>query len=169
LAGIDSYPADVGSMGLQEDNQFMKQVIRFAAAAVLVLTAASATADDSPIAQRKTILKGFGEATKPIAGMLKGEAPFDNAVVQKALATLVTGAKKLPTLFPDTSKTGEDTAALPKIWEDKAKFESIYAKLAADAAAAGPAITDEATLKANFGTIFGDCKSCHDNYRAKKS
>ncbi len=147
----------------------MKQVIRLAAAAVLVLAATGATAEDSPIAQRKAILKGFGDATKPIAGMLKGETPYDNAVVQKALATIIDGAKKLPALFPDNSKTGEDTAALPKIWEDKAKFEGIYTKLGADAAAAAPAIKDEATLKTNFGRIFGDCKSCHDDYRAKKS
>lgn len=147
----------------------MKQVIRFAVAAVLVLAAAGATADDNPIVQRKAILKGFGEATKPVAGMLKGETPFDNAVVQKALATLSDGAKKLPALFPDNSKTGDDTAALPKIWEDKANFEGIYAKLGADAAAAAAVIKDEATLKANFGKVFGDCKTCHDDYRAKKS
>jgi cytochrome c556 len=147
----------------------MKQVIWFAAATVLVLAATGATAEDSPIAQRKAILKGFGEATKPIPDMLKGNTPYDNAVVQKALATLVDGAKKLPELFPDTSKTGEDTAALPKIWEEKAKFNAIYAKLGADAAAAEPLIKDEATLKANIGKVFGDCKSCHDDYRAKKS
>lgn len=147
----------------------MKQVIWFATAAALVLAVTGATAEDSPIAQRKAILKGFGDATKPIGPMLKGETPYDNAVVQKALATLSAGAKKLPSLFPDTSKTGEDTAALPKIWDDKAKFEAIYAKLDTDATAAAAAITDEASLKANIGKVFGDCKSCHDDYRAKKS
>ena len=147
----------------------MKQVFRFAAAAALVFVAAVATADDSPIVQRKTILKGFGDATKPVAGMLKGEVPFDNAAVQKALATYVEGTKKLPALFPDNSKTGDETAALPKIWEDKAKFEGIYSKLGTDAAAAAVAIKDEASFKANIGKVLGNCKACHDDYRAKKS
>jgi cytochrome c556 len=147
----------------------MKHVIRFAVAATLGFAAFGAAADESPIAQRKAILKGFGDATKPVAGMTKGETPFDLAVVQKALATYIAGTKKLPALFPDNSKTGEDTAALPKIWEEKANFEGIYAKLGADADAAATAIKDEATFKANIGKVLGDCKACHDNYRAKKS
>jgi cytochrome c556 len=157
-------------MDIQEGNQFMKPIIiRFAAVAAVALAAVGASADDSPIVQRKAILKGFGDATKPVYAMLKGEAAFDNAVVQKALATYIDGAKKLPALFPDTSKTGDDTAALPKIWEEKAKFEGIFAKLGDDATAAAAAIKDEATFKANFSKVLGDCKACHDDYRQKKS
>ncbi len=140
-----------------------------AVAAIAVLATGAVIAQSNPIVQRKAILKGIGDATKPIPAMLKGEVPYDNATVQKALATIVDGAKKLPDLFPDNSKTGDDTAALPNIWDDKAKFIAIYAKLGADATAAQGAITDAASLKANIGAVFGDCKSCHDNYRAKKS
>ncbi len=152
-------------------NEVMKQIVGFAAAAVLMFAAmgAVAAAGDSPIVQRKAILKGFGDAAKPVAGMTKGETPFDLAIVQQALATYIDGVKKLPALFPDDSKTGDDTAALPKIWEEKAKFEGIYAKLGQDAAAASAAITDQATFKANIGKVLGNCKSCHDEYRAKKS
>jgi cytochrome c556 len=153
----------------KRENQFMKQIIRFATAAVLALAAFGAAAEDSPIVQRKAILKGFGDATKPVSGMTKGETPFDIAVVQKALATYIAGTKKLPALYPDNSKTGEDTAALPKIWEEKANFEGIYAKLGADAAAAAAAIKDETTFKANISKVLGNCKACHDDYRAKKS
>jgi len=147
----------------------MKQIIGFAAAAVLVFTAVGAAADDSPIVERKAIMKGIGDATKPVSGMLKGEAAFDIAVVQKALVSYIEGAKKLPALYPDNSKTGADTGALPKIWEDKANFEGIYVKLGTDAAAAAAAIKDEATFKANIGKVLGNCKACHDDYRAKKS
>jgi cytochrome c556 len=147
----------------------MKQIIPYAVAALVVLAAVAATADDSPIAQRKAIMKGIGDATKPVVGMLKGETPFDNATVQKTLATYIDGAKKMPALFPDNSKTGGETAALPKIWEEKAKFEAGFVKFGEDAAAAAAAIKDEATLKANFGKVAGNCKSCHDDYRQKKS
>jgi cytochrome c556 len=125
-----------------------------AVAAIAMLATSAAVADDNPIIQRKAILKGIGDATKPIAAMLKGEAPYDNATVQKSLATIADGAKKLPDLFPDNSKTGDDTAALPKIWDDKVKFNAIY---------------DQASLKANIGSVLGNCKSCHDDYRAKKN
>jgi cytochrome c556 len=140
-----------------------------AVAAIAMLATSAAVADDNPIIQRKAILKGIGDATKPIAAMLKGEAPYDNATVQKSLATIADGAKKLPDLFPDNSKTGNDTAALPKIWEDKAKFNAIYAKLASSATAAEGTISDQASLKANIGSVLGNCKSCHDDYRAKKN
>jgi len=146
----------------------MKKIIGFVALAVIA-GAGIATAQNDPIAQRQAVLKGFGDAAKPIAATLKGEAPFDNATVQKSLATLADGAKKLPTLFPDNSKTGGDTAALAKIWSEKAKFEGIFTKLAADATAAGAAIKDEASFKANIGAVMGNCKACHDDYRAKKS
>jgi cytochrome c556 len=101
--------------------------------------------------------------------MLKGEAPYDNAVVQKSLATIVDGSKKLPELFPDNSKTGGDTAALAKIWDEKATFNDLFVKMTAAASAAQGSIKDEASLKANIRAVLGNCKSCHDDYRAKKS
>lgn len=137
--------------------------------AVAVLATGAAIAQNDPIAQRKAILKDIGDATKPIAAMLKGEAAYDNAAVQKSLATIADGSKKLPALFPDNSKTGGDTAALPKIWEDKATFDDLFAKLAAAATAAQGTIKDEASLKTNIRGVLGNCKSCHDDFRAKKS
>jgi|UniRef100_Q07M11 cytochrome c556 len=137
--------------------------------AVAVLATGAAVAQNDPIAQRKDILKGIGDATKPIAAMLKGEAAYDNAVVQKSLTTITDGSKKLPDLFPANSKTGGDTAALPKIWDEKAKFDDLFVKMAVAAAAAQGSIKDEASLKANIRPVLGTCKSCHDDYRAKKS
>ena len=91
----------------------MKFVVRTliisAAAAVAISTA---YAQSASIAKRQNILKGWGDATKPVAAMLKGEAAYDGAAVQKALAAYSAGAKELVGLFPDDSKTGGDTAAL---------------------------------------------------------
>ncbi len=138
-------------------------------AAVAAVAISTAYAQSASIAKRQNILKGWGDATKPVAAMLKGEAAYDGATVQKALAAYSTGAKELVGLFPDDSKTGGDTAALPGIWKDKAKFTGIYDKLAADASAASAAIKDEASMKANFPKVLGNCKACHDDYRQKKS
>ena len=143
-----------------------RTLIISAAAAVAVSTA---YAQSASIAKRQNILKGWGDATKPVAAMLKGEAAYDGAAVQKALAAYSTGAKELVALFPDDSKTGGDTAALPGIWTDKAKFTGIYDKLAAESTAAAAAIKDEASMKANFPKVLGNCKACHDDFRQKKS
>ena len=101
------------------------------------------------IKARQALYKGMGAATKEPAGMLKG-APFDLKAVDAALDTYIDAAKKLPGLFPDDSKTGEKTQALPAIWEHKEDFTARLAKFGADAAAAKAAITDETSLKANF-------------------
>lgn len=135
------------------------------AAAVVVGAAGIAHAD--AITDRQAILKGWGDATRPVGAMLKGEAPFELAKVQAALADYVAGTAKLPGLFPDNSMTGK-TEASPKIWQEKAKFEAIFAKLGTDAKAASAAITDEASFKANIGKVLGNCKACHDDYRVKK-
>lgn len=119
------------------------------------------------LTDRQTILKGFGDDTRPVVGMLKGEATFDIAKVKTALATYSAGAAKLPGLFPDNSRTGK-TEASPKIWDEKPKFEAIFAKLKTEAETASAAITDEASFKANFPKVLGNCKACHDDYRIKK-
>ena len=59
--------------------------------------------------------------------MIKGEKPYDQAAVDKALTQLEDTAKKLPTMFPESIKglkVEGDFSASPKIWEDKAGFEA---------------------------------------------
>lgn len=148
-----------------------KWMLSFAAVALTAtaLAATAVTAADDPIKARKEILKGFSEATKPNAAALKGEAPFNLAAAQAALKAYADGTKKLPDLFPENSKTGGDTEALPVIWQNKQKFLDIFAKLGKDAAAAAAAIKDEATFKAEYPKVLGNCKACHDDFRQKKS
>ena len=78
-------------------------------------------------------------------------------------------AKIMPTLFPETSKTGGDTAALPKIWEDRADFDARWAKLGKDADAAAAKITDEASFKVAYADVSKNCGGCHETYRARKN
>lgn len=134
----------------------------------LMVCAAAASADTDAIVKRKKILKSIGDATRPVASILKGNAPFDLVVVEATLAKYSEGAKALPMLFPPDSKVGEDTEAMPAIWDEKAKFEALFAKLDTDSAAASVAITDEATFRAAMPKVLGTCKACHDSFREKK-
>jgi len=140
------------------------------AALTLAVGFTAAIAQQDPIKERKALMKANGDQAKIGAAMVKGEAPFDLDKAQKIFATFADAASKMPGLFPDTSKTGEDTAALPKIWENMDDFKARFAKFGSDAKAAAASVTDLDTLKAAFGNIGkNDCGACHEQYRAKKS
>ncbi len=87
--------------------------------------------------------------------------------MQKALNTYVAGTQKLPTLFPEDSKKGHDTAALPAIWTNKDDFVARFKKLGGDAQAALSTITDKASFSETMPKVLGNCGGCHKEYRAK--
>ncbi len=149
----------------------MKFKMTFAVAiAIVALGATAVVAQQDPIAARKAMMKSNGQAAGALAKMVKGEAPFDLATAKKSFATFQDAAAKMPSLFPDTSKTGGDTAADPKIWENMADFKAKFVKFGEDAKAAGASVTDLDSFKAAFGNIGkNDCGACHQTYRIKKS
>lgn len=132
-------------------------------------TATSALAQNlDTIKARKEILGDMGKAAKQPGKMMKQEVDFDKAVVQAALDTIIEKVAKLPELFPDDSKTGGKTEALPAIWENKADFTERFDKLIADAKAAKGAINDEFEFMDNWPKVVGNCGGCHKKYREKK-
>ena len=70
-----------------------------------------------------------------VVRMMRGLAPFDAAKVDAAFAQWADTAQKFPGLFPDNSKTGQNTRAAPKIWMTRADFD-------AKAAALGKAVAE---------------------------
>lgn len=133
-------------------------------AAGLVASAQNA----APIKERQDHLEAMGKAAGPVGKMFKGDEDFDLAKVQAALTLFQEKAAVLPKLFPDDSKTGEDTEALPAIWENKADFEGRFPKLAESAKAAAAVITDEFTLADEWPKVVEVCKECHKKYRKPK-
>ncbi|MDB5643295.1 MAG: cytochrome c prime [Hyphomicrobiales bacterium] len=132
-------------------------------------TVSAVMAQSDPITERQQAMKGLSQAARAPGAMLKGEAPFDLATVQTTLKTFADTAKAGPALFPDNSKTGHDTAALPAVWTNKADFNMQFAKFGEAAVAAQASIKDEASFKANFPNVLKTCGGCHETYRAKKS
>ncbi len=139
------------------------------AAAIAASAATTVLAQSDVIAQRKDMMKSVGGATRDPGAMLKGEAAFDLAKVQASLATYQNAAAKFGALFPDNSKTGGETTAAPKVWEDANGFKAALEKFGNEAKAAAAAIKDEASFKANFPNVLKNCGSCHETYRVKKS
>lgn len=124
-------------------------------------------AQSNPIAERKDAMKAVGAATRDGAAMAKGEAAFDAAKAQAIFKTYADAAKKVPTLFPDSSKTGGETTAAPKIWEDQAGFKAAFAKFETDAAA-GATVANLDGFRTAFGGATKNCGTCHEVYRIKK-
>ena len=137
------------------------------AVAVLALGATALVAQTDPIAARKALMKANGEQAKIAVDMLESKAPFNLEAAKKVFATFHEAGEKAPPLFPDTSKTGGDTAALPAIWENKADFEAKLAKLAAESKKAGEATKDFDSFKAQMAEVRKNCGGCHQNYRKK--
>jgi cytochrome c556 len=138
------------------------------AVAALVLAASLAAAQSNPIAARKALMKANGDQAKIGAAIAKGDTPFDLAKVQTMFATFMEAAEKAPALFPDNSKTGGKTEALPAIWKNKPDFEARFAKLGAEAKAAQDEVKDLATFKAVWsGLIRKNCTGCHEKYVQK--
>jgi len=135
-------------------------------AGALALGVAGVVAQSDVIKARQDAMKAIGAANKPAVGMLKGVAPFNLATVQASLKAFSDNANKSLTLYPAGSNQGE-TAALPSIWQNKADFDNKMKALAADAATALKAITDEASFKANFPAVLKNCGGCHGEYRRK--
>jgi cytochrome c556 len=142
----------------------------FFAVAAIALGVSVALAQQDPIAARRALMKANGDEAKAGAAMAKGEAPFDLAKARKMFSTFEDAAAKAPSLFPDNSKTGGDTAAKAEIWENIDDFKARLVKLGTDSKAALDSVTDLDTFKAAFGNIGkNDCAGCHEKYRVKKS
>lgn len=142
----------------------------FFPAALIVVGTTAALAQNLPvIKERKEAYKAMGKATKEPNAMFKGEAEFDLAKVQAALKVVQEKAQVLPKLFPEDSKTGGETEALPKIWEEKAKFEERISKLGVAAKAAETKITDAETFPDAWKELMGNCSGCHKAFRKPKS
>jgi cytochrome c556 len=147
----------------------MKFVTALATVAIVAFGVTAVVAQQDPIAARKALMKSNGQNAGALSKMVKGEEPFDLAKAKAAFAVFQDAAAKMPSLFPDNSKTGGETTAAPKIWEDMADFKAKFVKFGEDAKAADASVKDLDTLKAAFPTIGKNCGGCHELYRIKKS
>lgn len=141
-----------------------------AAAILTAMGAGAVVAADEPQVVRQEMMKKVGGAMGALAGIAKGEKPYDAEVVKTALTTMDQVSKTFPEYFPAGSETGHETEASPKIWENMADFTAkshAFGKEAETVLAALPA--DQAAVGAALGPIGKSCGGCHETYRIKKN
>jgi len=70
-------------------------------------------------------------------------------------------------LFPENSKEGFKTEALPIIWEEKDAFSALMQKSADNMIKLTSIIEDADDIKGTLGQLmWANCKACHSKYRA---
>ena len=159
-------PARFALSGAQLHPEREHLMIRYLLATTAVACAITAVmAQSDPLSQRKALMKGNGEQLGALNKMAKGEQPFDRAKVDEAFAKFGEVAQKAPALFPEPPKAGEDTRALPKIWETKSDFEAKFAdfRRVVDDNKDKAKTLDE--LKVALPNIGKACGGCHEPYR----
>ena len=76
--------------------------------------------------------------------------------------------KRLLDLFPENSKIGFETEALPSIWENKDEFNLLMTKASSNMIELTSAIDGTEDMKATLGKyMWSSCKSCHSKFRAE--
>jgi len=145
------------------------------------LGAAVAFAADEPaniVKYRKAFMDANGAHITMIAAVVKGEVSLTDEIAVHAHALAEQGkllTANLQTLFPEgTAKgeTGEESAALPAIWEKwdefaqaAQKFEEESSKFA-EVAEGG----DMAAIAQQIAALGKDgCGGCHETFREKKN
>lgn len=121
--------------------------------------------------QRQSLMKANGKNLGTVlSATAKGEKPYDQAAIDAAFGVLDDTAKKLPTLYPDSTKglkAEGDYSASPKIWENKAAFDAEVAAFAKAVTETKAKVKDLDSLKANLPAVGKQCSSCHETFRLK--
>jgi cytochrome c556 len=141
-------------------------LLAFALSATLAFAHEDAT---GVVKERMDLMDSQKDAMKLIGDMAKGKTPFDAEAATKAATDIATTAKKIPDLFPEGSGGGK-SEALPAVWEKWDRFTGDADELAAaaDALAKALGVSGSEDWKQAFQKVGETCKSCHEDFRAKK-
>lgn len=143
-----------------------------AASAFALLYVGLASAQQDFVSTRVALMKAnaksvFGDLGK----IVKGTRPYDQVVVDAALAQLQDASNKIGSLYPASTKglkaPNDEYSGSEKIWDDKPDFESRAANLAQVVTDNRGKINDLDSLKVAYPLLEGACTRCHEVYRVK--
>ena len=127
-------------------------------------TASSELSVEEIIKGRKALFsKNYTTAKKVQSFVAKGD--FENA--KSLMQEMSENYKNLVTYFPENTKEGFKTEALPTIWENKDEFNNLMAKSSNNMIELAAIIESSEDVKSTLGKLmWGNCKACHNKYRA---
>ena len=117
------------------------------------------------IKERKSIFSKNYKTAKRVQG-LASNGNIDEA--KKLMIEMSDNYKRLIDLFPENSKVGFKTGALPSIWENKDEFNLLMTKASSNMIELTTVIDGVEDVKATLGKyMWSSCKSCHSKFRAE--
>ena len=128
------------------------------------LPANSDLSSEELIKGRKAIFsKNYSTAKKVQTFASKGD--FEKA--KSLMIEMSENYKKLLEYFPENSKEGFKTEALPAIWENKDEFNNLMTKSSNDMIKLTQIIENSDDVKGTLGKLmWANCKACHSKFRA---
>ena len=116
------------------------------------------------IKERKSILSKNYKTAKRV-NSLASNGDIDEA--KKLMIEMSDNYKRLLDLFPENSKEGFGTEALPSIWENKDEFNLLMTKASSNMLELMSVIDSTEDVRATLGKyMWSSCKSCHSKFRA---
>ena len=117
------------------------------------------------IKERKSIFSKNYKTAKRVQG-LASSGDIDEA--KKLMIEMSDNYKRLIDIFPENSKVGFKTGALPSIWENKDEFNLLMTKASTNMIELTSVIDGAEDVKATLGKyMWSSCKSCHSKFRAE--
>ena len=117
------------------------------------------------IKERQSIFSKYYKTAKRV-NSLASNGSLDEAKI--LMIEMSDNYKRLIDLFPENSKTGFETEALPSIWENKDEFNLLMTKASSNMIELTSVIDGAEDMKATLGKyMWSSCKSCHSKFRAE--
>ena len=129
----------------------------------LTFSANAQTVEEIIKGRKALFSKNYSTAKRVQALASKGE--FDKA--KSLMIKMSENYKTLIEYFPDNSKEGFKTEALPLIWENKKEFNDLMKKSSDDMIKLTSLIEDSEDIRATLTQMmWSNCKACHSRFRA---
>ena len=114
---------------------------------------------------RKAIFSENYQNAKKISILLKSKKIEEAKPLMKKISN---NYKKLLDYFPDNTKEGFKTEALPSIWENKDEFNALMQKASDDMIKLTKAVDTAEDLKVvQKELMWSNCSACHNRFRAE--
>ena len=112
---------------------------------------------------RKSIFSDNKKTARQVRSLVN-DIEFEDA--KKLMIQMSENYKALLEYFPDNSKKGFRTEALPSIWENKSDFNALMNKASNDMIQLANIIEDSNDLGSDLQKyMWSNCKACHTKYR----
>ena len=125
---------------------------------------ANAMTVEEIIKGRKAMFSENYQNAKKISILLKSKKIEEAKLLMKKISD---NYKKLLDYFPENTKEGFKTEALPSIWENKDEFNALMQKASDDMIKLAKAIDTAENLRAvQKELMWSNCTACHSRFRA---